>query len=474
MALIGRTAEQASFLEWVSSDESELICIYGRRRIGKTFFVNELLDDYYAFDAAGLAEGGEARQLRAFHTALVDYGDEDPSVPADWWEAFRRLKALLSREECPRSPEGKRIVFLDEFPWFETPRSDFIGAFSDFWNRWAQRRSDVKVIICGSATSWILREVLRSEGSLNRRVTHTLFLAPFTLREVEEFLHVEKGIDWDRRDIIECYMVFGGTPYYLRRLQARLSLAQNITHLCLTPQAPFRDEGRILLDSTLSDRPLYYQVLATLGTRTYGMSRKDLLDAVGVKDGQGFTGVLMGLEECGYIRRYDNPYRSGRKVMYQLVDPFLLFALRFIDERGHVADWVSYYDTPSYHAWRGMAFEMVCINHLPQLRAALSLSTMVTREFPWASERSTPGAQVDLVIERPDRLTYLCEMKCTNEPLVVGRALSDELARKRAVFKDETGTRSSVQSVLVAAAGVAAGTNASAASRIVAGDELFT
>lgn len=473
MTMIGRKRETEQFLDWLSSDEPELICIYGRRRVGKTYFVNELLGDYYAFDAAGLAEGGESEQLRGFHEALRDYGDDHAGRPADWWEAFRWLKELLDRKDCVRSPEGKRVVFFDELPWFDTPRAGFMNAFSDFWNRWAQRRADVKVVICGSATSWVLREVLQTEGSLNRRVTHSLPMPPFTLREVEEFLRIEKRIDWSRPQIIECFMVFGGLPYYLRKLQGRLSLAQNITSLCLSPQAPLKGEAKRLLDTTLSDKPLYYKTLAKLGERKVGFARKELVDALGVKDGQGFTAVLLGLEECGYIRRYESPYRKGRKTVYQLIDPFLLFSMRFISGDRSVADWLSYYDTPSYNAWRGHAFEIVCLCHLAQIRHALSLSSMSVREFPWSSRSASPGAEVDLVIERPDKLTYLCEAKCTNEPFAISASYAQDLQRKVEAFKDETSTHSSVQIVMIAAAGLKVGSHSEMVSRVVDGGDLF-
>ena len=473
MGIIGRKSEQRSFIDWLTSDESEFICVYGRRRIGKTYFVNELLDGYYAFDASGQPVGGDKEQLKGFYAALREYGDDSSKAPADWWEAFARLKALLERPDCPRTPEGKRAVFIDELPWFDSPRSDFMNAFSDFWNRWAQRKRDVKLIICGSATSWILREVLRTEGSLNRRVIHSLCLAPFTLGEVEEYLRREKGITWSRERIIECYMVFGGVPYYLRRLQGRLSLAQNITALCLAAQAPLKDEAKRLLDSTLSDKPLYYRTLSELGKRKLGLSRKELVEALGVADGQGFTTVLLGLEECGYIRRYDNPYRKGRKAMYQLVDPFLLFSMRFITSDAHVADWLSYYDTPSYNSWRGNAFEMVCLCHLPQLRRALSLETMQTREFPWESSSSEPGAQVDLVVERADKITYLCEMKCTDDVFSVSSSYRKDLLRKASVFKSESKTKNAVQTIVVAASGFKRNANSDIVAHAVSGDELF-
>ena len=269
-------------------------------------------------------------------------------------------------------------------------------------------------------------------------------------------------------------MVFGGVPYYLRRLQARLSLAQNITSLCLRPQAPLKDEAKRLLDSTLSDKPLYYRTLSELGKRKQGLARKELVDRLGIKDGQGFTTVLLGLEECGYIRRYDNPYRKGRKSVYQLVDSFLLFSMRFIGADKPVGDWLAYYDTPSYNAWRGNAFEVVCLAHVAQIRRALSLETMHTREFPWESRETTPGAQVDLVIERPDKITYLCEMKCTSEPFAVSAACRHDLLHKAEVFRAESKTKSAVQTVLVAAAGFKRNAHADIVVHAVEGDDLFS
>ena len=204
-----------------------------------------------------------------------------------------------------------------------------------------------------------------------------------------------------------------------------------------------------------------------------GISRKELVSRLGVRDGQGFTAVLLGLEQCGFIRRYDNPYRKGRKSMYQLIDPFLLFSSRFIAGNKLLENWAAYYDTPSYNAWRDNAFEVVCLGHLPQLRRALSLETMHTRDFPWESSQSSPGAQVDLVIERPDKITYLCEMKFTAAEFSVSAAYRKDLLRKAEAFKGESRTRNAVQLVVVAAAGFRHNANSDMIVQVVEGDDLF-
>lgn len=341
MVFIARTREREAFVDCITSDSSEFIFVEGRRGIGKTFFVNEQLAGYYAFDTSSLDKGTDRERLRAFHEALRDYGCEEQGVPDDWQEAFRRLRTLLDKPDCVRTPEGMRAVFLDELLWFDTPRSDCMQALSNFWYRWAQHQGDVKLIICSPVTWRVRREVGQFDSSLNHLVTRRLYLWELSLDETEEFLRVERGIEWERPKVIDCYKVFGGVPYYLNMLQGRLNLAQNINALCLSDQAPLRNEARRLLDSTLSDEPIYYRVLSALGDSEIGSSDKKLVDVLGVADADELTTVLRGLEECGYIRSHINPYDMECVTYYSIKDPFMLFSMRFMREARLLSSCVS-------------------------------------------------------------------------------------------------------------------------------------
>ena len=469
-ALIGRRREQADLEEWCRSSKAELICIYGRRRVGKTYLVENTFRNNLAFSATGSEDKNLKAQLRVFHGALRRHGIEAKAAPDDWFDAFDRLRDLLESDTVIRNEDGRRVVFLDEFPWFATRRSAFLTAFADFWNSWASKQSDVAVIVCGSATSWIVKNLFENTGSMYNRITRRLYVAPFTLHETEQ-MAAALDLGWSRDTILQAYLVFGGLPYYIDMLDRRKSLAQNIDELCFGVHAPLRNEVPHLMEATLSGSPLHRKVLQELSRTKAGMHAAELAERLGIKGGS-LSRTLYDLEKCGYIRKYSNPYEKYRASIYQLVDPFLLFSFKFMKDKPLVR-WASFEGTPSYYAWRGNAFEMTCLGHVVQIKAAIGIAAVETTCFPWKSNSSNPGAQVDLVIERKDRVTDLCEMKYTDKPFVIDADCERSLLQKRAVFRDESRTRNAVHIVLVCANGLAAGTHGGVAVATVSTDDLF-
>lgn len=468
--LIGRRAEQESLYEWCRSSKAELVCVYGRRRVGKTYLVDTTFRNTLAFSATGSEDKRFRPQLRVFHGALRRYGDLSAKPPVDWFDAFDRLRVLLESDSVTRTSEGRRVVFLDEFPWFATKRSDFMTAFADFWNAWASKQSDIMVIVCGSSTSWIIKNLFENTGSMYNRLTRRLYVAPFTLGEAER-MSVALDLGWSRQTILEAYLVFGGLPYYFDMLERRWSLAQNIDALCFGIRAPLRDEVPHLMEATLSDSPLHRETLRILSETKAGLHRAALVERLG-GEGGGVSRALDDLEKCGYIRRYHNPYEKGRPIVFQLVDPFLLFSFKFM-ENAPVEGWPKFVDTPAYYAWRGNAFEMACTNHIPQIKAALGIAGVGTTYFPWASSSSSPGAQVDLAIERKDGVTDLCEMKFTNAPFAIDADYERKLQHKRDVFRKESGTKNAVHLVLVSVAGIERNAYSGCLAATIGADDLF-
>ena len=467
--IIGRRSEQDDLEEWCRSRKAELICVYGRRRVGKTYLVESMFRNRIAFSATGSEDKRVKPQLRVFAGALQRHGERAKSVPTDWFEAFDRLRELLEQPDVTRTENGRRIVFLDEFPWFATKRSDFLTAFADFWNAWASKQRDMIVIICGSATSWIIKNLFENTGSMFDRITRRLYIAPFTLRE-SELMTASLDLGWSRETVLDAYLAFGGLPYYLDMLDRRKSLAQNIDDLCFGAHAPLRNEVPHLMEATLSDSPLHREVLRMLSRSKSGVHRAKIAQALG--DGGPLSRVLDDLEKCSYIRKYKNPYEKNKPSIYQLVDPFLLFSFKFME--GQVESWASFAGSPAYYAWRGNAFELACLAHIPQLKAALGIGAVQTACFPWASSLSALGAQVDLVIERADHVTDLCEMKYTDEPLAVSAEYERKLLRKRSAFMQESGTRNAVHLVAVSVHGIARSTHADCLTKTVTLDDLFS
>ena len=207
--IIGREEQMTLLENYIASNRSEFIAIYGRRRVGKTFLVKELLENQFTFRMTGKENASTKEQLENFSDALSNF---TPAMekPKTWTQAFRQLSTYIEKE----AEEGPKILFFDELPWFDTRGSKFVSALEHFWNDWAAYRNDIKLIVCGSATTWMLNKVINSRGGLHNRATHTMLIAPFTLGETEKYFQAQ-GFMYERQEIMECYMAMGGVAYYL-------------------------------------------------------------------------------------------------------------------------------------------------------------------------------------------------------------------------------------------------------------------
>lgn len=472
MTLIGRKKEQDALDMCLRSGRPEFVAIYGRRRIGKTFLVREYFKNEFSFYSTGVAGGKTREQLKAFGASLIRFGSQQRTVPRDWFEAFSRLQDLLDRDDVSRDRASGRItVFLDELPWFDTARSDFKAALEFFWNGWASARRDVMLIVCGSATSWIIGNLIDDRGGFHNRVTRQIHLVPFTLSECEEFYHVN-GIAFTRQQVVESYMIFGGVPHYLNLIDRRSSLAQNVNQLCFDESGQLRHELDRLLSSLFKHSERHAAIVGKLAKRRGGFTRAELSGVEGIGGGQPLTTALNELEQCGFVRRYRDFSKKERGQHFQLIDPFTLFSLRFV--KGHEFEsWLEYINSPGYYAWRGMAFELVCLLHVPQIKAALGITGVASSESAWRGAGATSGAQVDLVIDRADGIVNLCEMKFSDRELAIDKALDAELRSKAEAFSCETGTRKAVHITMVTSSGLVQNRYRESVQNELTVDDLF-
>ncbi|MBQ8674593.1 MAG: AAA family ATPase [Bacteroides sp.] len=445
MDIIGRISEINELSRIMESPTSEFVMVYGRRRVGKTYLIREYFANDFAFYATGIAQGSLQEQLLNFKMTLAA---ADPSLPItnirNWFEAFDALKRLLEKSKF-----RKKVVFLDELPWMDTPRSNFIKALEHFWNTWASARNDVILIVCGSAASWMVKNIVKNHGGLHNRLTCKIKLNPFTLAECKSYLH-SLGIRWENRMIVECYMILGGIPYYLRMLDKRLSLAQNVDRLFFSDSALLQDEFVNLYASLFKNSSEYVRIIEVLAKKKAGFTRDEIRLQLKLNDGGSFTRRLEELEQCGFIRKY----KSAGEVaaMYQLVDFYSLFYFQFQKkERGYDTDtWMHLTGTPAYYNWCGLSFEKLCLVHLPQVKQALGISGVSTNSFVYYSKE----AQIDLVIERGDNVVNLCEMKFADDEYVITKAYSEKLKQKVAVLRTFYKHRKTIQLTLIASNGV--------------------
>ncbi len=485
MAIIGREEEIYQLRQASSSDKPELIAVYGRRRVGKTFLINQTFNGQFDFAHNGLSpaelddlkkENGRKTflqlQLTHFHKSLREYGWKGKEVPEDWLDAFHMLSMLLKEKKA----DSKQIIFIDELPWLDTPKSYFATAFESFCNGYASREN-LMIIVAGSATSWMMKHLVNSHGGLYGRVTKEIVLSPFGLRETEMMLQ-SKNISYSRYDIARTYMVFGGIPYYLDYIDGRYSLPENIDRLLFRHSGVLSNEFERLFSASFDNANLALKITRALSEKGIGLSRDDILKQIQCTDGQTFSDSLKALLLSGYIIKY-SPLQEGKKEsLYKLIDPFCLFYLRFV-EGNESLDEHFFLDNESsgkLQSWKGFAFETLCYNHLNQIKSALGVSGVATSRFSFVQkgDGNQPGAQVDLVLERKDNIVSLCELKFYSDEYRANASDDLDVRNKKSVLSRLIKKRQSIQTVLITTFGLKPGQYQWTYQKIVTLDDLFS
>ncbi|MBP5561384.1 MAG: AAA family ATPase [Muribaculaceae bacterium] len=466
--IIGRSEEKRLLDKIYRSGKAEFVAVYGRRRVGKTFLVREFFESEMVFLTAGLAHENSARQIKSFYEDLVEYGlPRQEKVPADWIEVFSLLRTLIKS-----STKQRKVIMLDELPWMDTPRSGFMAALEHFWNSWASARRDVVLIVCGSATSWIMDKLINNHGGLHNRLTHSIYLLPFTLAESELFLD-SKGFRWSRYDIAVCYMIMGGIPYYLEMLDRQMNLSQNIDNLLFRPNGALVHEFGNLYAALFRNSSNYIKVVEALSSCRSGLTRNEIISHTGLKTGTGLTTILRNLETCGFIQthqQYEGMKREG--VVYQLIDFFTLFHFHFMGKKRDLSKWTSIQGKAEFHAWAGLTFELLALCHLREIKQKLGISSVDTRSYAWRCKGEN-GSQIDLVIDRADNTVNLCEMKFSINTFSIDRQYEMTLRNKLEQFAKRTNRRKSLQLTLVTTYGLADNKYRNIVDNEITLDDLF-
>ena len=451
--LIGREKEIAELKQAYDSDESKFVAIFGRRRIGKTYLVRETFHGRFAFSYSGMAKATTKEQLQRFYLNLKEHGYKQGSYPNNWIEAFFMLEEYLKG-----LPEGKKVVFLDELPWMDGPKSSFMPAFENFWNGWASARKDILLIVCGSATSWMVKKILKNRGGLHNRLNNQIHLQPFSLHECELYAQ-SINLPMGRTEIIEAYMIFGGIPFYWSLLDKSLSLPQNIDALFFGRNPKLKNEFKELYSSLFKQPEAYLAIITALAKKKAGMTREEIIEQSRLSTNGQLTKYLEDLENCGFVRRYQAIGSAIKNAVYQLIDNFTLFYFKFMEGKRNTDSsyWSKIQLTPAFHTWSGLAFERICLLHSEQIKRALGISGVITNEYSWRTVATEyhPGAQIDLLIDRSDKVINLCEIKYSDSPYTIDKKYMENLRNKAALFRQLTKTRKGIALTMITSQGLA-------------------
>ncbi|MBR2090107.1 MAG: ATP-binding protein [Fibrobacter sp.] len=473
---IGRELERKIIESYCNSRKAEMVAIYGRRRVGKTFLVKEFFNKTFDFYFTGSYETPKAVQLDQFKKEIEHCTQKEFARFKDWFAAFDALRDYLSGLQKERI-----VVFLDELPWMDTAKSNFLAAFSYFWNTWGSTQPTLKLFVCGSSTTWMLEKLIGDKGGLYGRVSRAIYLAPFTLHETEKFLNDIKGMGYGHNQVLDTYMILGGIPYYLDMMDRNIPFAQNIDNLFFKPSAPLKAEFNFLFRSLFNKASLYQEVVRTLSTKLKGLTRQEIAEATHQGDGGVLTQILENLCRCDFIRKYSPFGKKSLGTLYQLTDMFSLFYLRFMGDAGQDENyWSNSQNSGEIKAWTGYAFEQVCLIHLQKIKERLGISGVLSNSYSWSCKPFTDadgtnwdGGQIDLLIDRADKVINVCEMKYSAEEYAITKDYEKKLRDRIALFKKVSKTKKAVTCVFVTTLGVRQNAHSGIVQHQITLDGLF-
>ena len=454
--IVGRKKELSLINQYFNSGKAEFIAVYGRRRVGKTFLIRQHFRNQFAFDMTGIMEGTKSEQMTAFHTALKTYGYTGKKN-TNWIDAFFALRQVLES----RIEEGKRcVIFIDELPCLDTPKAGFVNALGHFWNNWANWQSEIMLIVCGSATSWMVRNVIDNHGGLHDRITHEIHLHPFTLTETEEFFKLN-GFSWNRLSIMQTYMAIGGIPYYMSLFERTDSPATGLDRLFFSGNAELKKEYRRLFSSLFKNPRPYLEIITLLSKHPKGMTREEISTELKTSNNGKLGEMLTDLIYCDFLQK--NNVREKRiksnSAIYQLIDFYTIFYNTFANKNimeEHF--WTRNINTPEINIWYGLAFERVCKAHIEKIKTALGIASVSTEYYSWRSNLIEKGAQIDIIIDRADNTINLCEVKYSENLYSLDKEEYMKIQNRISVFKEATNTRSNIIPTMITTFGMKEGT----------------
>ncbi len=454
--LIGRKEEIAVLKKALNSTNAEMVSVIGRRRVGKTFLINQIYGKYIAFSISGTQNTPLKEQLGNFAYLLNEYANSKIAykTPTSWQEAFQMLITYL-KERTAQSKE-KTVVFFDELPWLATPRSGFLRGFSFFWNNWAVRENIV-IVVCGSAASWMIQKVVHHRGGLYNRITQRIFLEPFNLSETELYLK-SRNLHFEKYHIVQLYMAMGGIPHYLKEITKGKSATENINQICFSKGGLLRDEFLNLYPSLFANADKHIAVIRALAKKKQGLTRQQIIEIGKVPEGGSIQRVLQELEQSGFISAYRPHKKKKKEKLYRLIDEYSLFYLQFIEsnEFEGTDTWNLLGQTPAIKAWSGYAYESICLKHLPQIKKGLGIAGIqsVSSSFFYKGTKTQKGTQIDLVLDRNDQVINLFEIKFSNQLFSISKAYFENLSNKVNIFKATTKTKKQLFLVFITTFGL--------------------
>lgn len=466
--VIGRAKEKAELKTVLESKKSEFLGIYGRRRIGKTFLIREYFKNmkgvqFLSFQ--GQKDVDTKTQIDTFYHELEKQFKINYQLKRarDWQGAFHDFDKFIEKHTL----ENKKdviVLFLDELPWFCNSKAGFLPALDYYWNQRWSANAKMKLIVCGSAASWMIKNVVNAKGGLHNRLTKKMYIAPFQFVEVKEFSKTNK-LNFTDTQLLQIYMVLGGVPFYWSLLKKTTPISKQIDDLLFGKNAILKNELQNIFRSLFDNSELHLRIVKILSAAKSGIERNTLLNKCQIKSGGQASQYLDNLIHSGFIESFHLFGNKKKLTLFRLIDSFSYFDSYWSKQSlGLVAFWQNKIQTPKLNTWAGYAFENFCLQHINQIIKALEIDRQVEAIHSWHSidqnkkgDIEEKGAQIDLIIERMDGVLHVIEIKYSQNEFVLKKEDAKNILNKVDRFKEKTQYRGQIKINLVTPIGLKKG-----------------
>ena len=408
---IGRTEELKLLASIGDQGSASLLIVYGRRRVGKTELIEHSYQVRNLLKFEGIEGYSQEKQQKIVMQQLSEYAKQpllrDVQVQ-NWIDVFKYLHQYTQTGTC--------TLYFEEVQWLADYEEDFVSELKYAWDNWFRHNPQLVIVLCGSATSFMINKVVHSKALYNRS-QHELCLREFTLNEVRQFFKKSAP-----KDVMDAYLLVGGIPEYLNRLKKNSSIFLSLCEQSFKPNSFFSREYERIFISNFATNKHYKEIIRYLSQRKFA-TREEILRHLKVPSGGRISEVLEDLELCGFISTYTPYYTTpgSKLVRFCIQDAYLQFYYKFIKPLEQEIDQGSFSECPekaindqSLQKWLGFSFERFCRRYHHQIAKLLGFSAVRYKSGVYFS-RSTisgePGFQIDLLFDREDGVCTVCEIK---------------------------------------------------------------
>ena len=469
MEFIGRKYEIDQLLSW-DKKESKLTVVYGRRRVGKTRLVEEVVKKEQIYKFEGVEGQKEYEGQREFlNQYAINFSMPEMQLfKTDSWSAiFLLLSKKLGKVPC--------VLFFDEFQWMGDEGKNIVSHIKYAWDNYFLKNNRVHLVLCGSVSSFMVKQVIRSKA-LYGRINLEINLKPLHIQTIIPVFKKERSL----LELIEMYMVTGGIPQYLKMFNLNKSILLNLLDLCFLPNGYLVNEFDRIFISHFGRNVHYRNIIESL-IHTKIMDKNQIAKKCRIERGGRLSEYMDNLEIAGFIEKYPNLGQNNvkRNCRYRIADFYLHFYITFIypqlrrienSNRRNISI-VHFLPQTKYSSWQGLAFERICLRHKDYIAQKLGFGAIRYDAGSWYSlKNDSNNAQIDLAYIRADKVISICEIKYTSTP--VGKDVMSNFQKKENVFPNKK--RYTVERVLISACGITESLkNEGYFHKVLTAEELF-